>query len=591
MAETDIALEYKHGKASYWIATLLVLMVAAVLAGLLHPVHISRVKVAPEIWQLPIDALWSLWRMFAAYVISLIFALSVGIYAARRPKSARIIIPILDILQSIPIVTFFPAALGIAIRIFGGGRFGFEVAAVVLIFTSMAWNMAFSVYDSVRAIPHDTIECADSFGIRGYQRLFTITIPACIPGLLFNSILSWAAGWFALTACEILPVNNATLPGLGSFIQHAQNSFNPLLMGIVGVAALFTVVIGLEIFIWRPLGVWAERFRYEMTVSTLSRDPRGILGWYRHGFLPHLMMRYIVTPLNIGVNAVISNVRGSAQKIVIPRMEVPGLPARTWFFVIRFMGWGLVAVLFGFGIFHVYKIISGNIPISYAKQIPEVIAFSYMRIVVAYLFSVAWTVPLVLWAARHPKALRAISSVSQILASLPAISLTFLVVDIFIIKLKLGYLGIELACLFLLMNGVQWYVLFNMLGGVSKIPGDLIEATSAMGLSKWQKFRNLMLPAMLPSLLTGSLTAFGGGWNTLIFSESISYAGNYYHVPGVGWMLDVASGQTSSTLHPAQLSSLLLLTIGALIGFIVIVNVLVWKRLQRWAAEKFRLDY
>jgi NitT/TauT family transport system permease protein len=590
MDVTAESIEHKRGKAAYWIGTLLVLMVAAILAGLLHPIHIPRVKVVPEIRHLPFDAFYSLSRMFAAYVISLIFALSVGIYAAQKPSSAKIIMPILDILQSIPIVTFFPAALGVAVNLFGGGRLGFEVAAVFLIFTSMAWNMAFSVYDSVRAIPHDIIEAAESFGIRGSQRLFTITLPACVPGLLFNSILSWAAGWFALTACEILPIKNITLSGLGSFIANAQNSDQPLLMGIIGVVALLTVVVGLEFFIWRPLGVWAERFRYEMTVSTMSRDRRGLLGWYQHGFIPRLLVSHVVAPLNNAANTVIRNARGMAQSIVLPRVEVPGVPTRAWHFLLRFIGWGGAVALLLYGIYYVYKIVSRNFP-PYAQDIPIYIGFSYLRILVAYLLSLAWTIPLVLWAARRPKILRAISSVAQILASLPAISLTFLVVDIFIIKLHLGkFLGVELACLFLLMNGVQWYVLFNMLGGVSKIPGDLLEACGAMGLSRWQKFRNLMLPAIMPSLLTGSLTAFGGGWNTLIFSEYISYSGQNYSRPGMGWLLDVASGLAPSKLSPGQCSALLLLSITSLIVFIVVVNRLVWKRLQHWAFEKFRLD-
>ncbi len=587
----------RRNPAGYWVGVALLLLAAALLAGLMHPIKSHSGRLSAQVWQLPIYAAWSLMRMTAAYIVSLIFSLSVGIYAASRPRAARMIIPILDILQSIPIVTFFPAALAVAVSLLGGGRFGMEVAAIFLVFTGMAWNMAFSVYYSVKAIPHDTLECAESFGIRGTQRLFTITIPSCIPGLLYNSILSWSAGWFALTACEILTVGNknVSLPGLGSFIANAESSKNPFIMGLIGVGALLTVVVGLEIFVWRPLISWAQRFRNEMTVSTASRDS-GLLEWYQRGRLPRFFVRTTIMPLNQLANRVIAMVHGTTRRAIMPRKETPGVLAKIWNASQRFIGWAAIAGIAIGGGYFVFSTIAGHFP-PIVKYLPAALALSFARIALAYLLSLAWTIPLVLWAYRYPRILRGISSVAQVLASLPAISLTFLVVYVFVIRLHLGRTwGVELAGEFLLMNGVQWYILFNMLGGVSRMPGDLLEACDAMGLSRWMKFRTLLLPAILPSLLTGTITAFGGGWNTLVFSESISYAGKYYHVLGIGWLLDVASDSASAGHYSGPLTSqdrmaLLMISIGALILFIVTVNRLLWRPLQAWAADRFRFEY
>lgn len=598
MLNREIALH--RARSVYWIGGLsLVVLFAAILAGLIHPLHQPRLAIPVRLWWLPVDVAESLLRMIGAYLLSLIFALAVGTYVTRHARAERIIIPILDILQSIPIVTFFPAALAVAVDFFGGGRLGFEFAAVVLIFTSMAWNMAFSVYESIVLLPPEVHECAQSFGIRGVQRFVAIILPACIPGLLYNSILSWTAGWFALTACEILTIStqNVTLPGIGSFLANAANSSHPIVYNLIGVSVLLAVVTGIEFFVWRPLGVWAERFRYEMSVSTLSRDPGGIAGWYQRGRLPRLLMRAVIGPLNRGVNSLLRHLKRPAPRATVPRVEKPGKSVRVLDMVQRATGWAVLAGIVGGGVYYLRAIVSHPLP-PLVWDIPAAIGLSFLRITAAYLLGLLWTVPMVIWAFKRPRALRALSSVAQILASMPAIALTFVAVGVFVLHSPFGpHWGVQLAGLVLLMNGVQWYVLFNMLGGVARIPGDLIEACDAMGLSRMMRWRKLILPAILPALFTGTITAFGGGWNTLIFSESILYANHYYHVLGIGWLLDVAStGQnppipSGTTLPPHEAGGLLLCAVGLLIVAIVLVNRLVWKRLKAWALDRFRIEY
>ncbi len=593
-----LPLDFKKLRAGYWLGAALLLLFAAVLAGVLHPMGIHRVHLPPSVGQLPLDAAWSLERRVSAYILSLVFAISVGIYAARNMRARKIILPILDILQSIPIVTFFPAALAVAVRLFGGGRLGFEIGAIILIFTGMAWNMAFSVYESLIMVPRETIECAESFGIRGAQRLFTVTLPVCVPGLLYNSIVSWAAGWFALTACEILSVNNqnVTLPGIGSFLQQAANSqTHPLELNLCGVAVLLVIILLMEAFIWRPLAVWSERFRFEVAVSSITRGNTGILGWYQYGWLPRTFVNRIILPLNKGVNLLIRYTRGSAQKLVLPRIEVPTLVIRLWSNIQRFAGWLLLIAIAGAGGFYAIHIFHNHLLPPLAKKIPEYIGFSFLRILTAYTLSMLWVVPAVLWARTRPRIFRLLSSISQTMASMPPIALTFIVVSIFVEHLKLGYWGVEAAGMVLLMNGVQWYVLFNMLGGIAKIPGDLTEACGAMGLSRRQQWRHLVIPAILPSLFTGTITAFGGGWNTLIFSEFITYAGKIYRLHGIGWLLNVASGAalppSGTPLPVPQAQALLFIGVAGLIVLIVTLNRLLWKPLQAWSADRFRLDY
>ncbi len=589
-----------RSRNDYWLGgLLLVVLFTAILAGLIHPFYHRRIHILVSLFWLPLDVAESLLRMIAAYLLSLIFALVVGTYATRHPRAERIILPILDILQSIPIVTFFPAALAVAVDVLGGGRLGFEFAAVVLIFTSMAWNLAFSVYESIVLLPPEVRECAESFGIRGMQRFVAIILPACIPSLLYNSILSWTAGWFALTACEILTIStqNVTLPGIGSFLANAADSHHPIAYNLIGVAVLLAVVAGIELFVWRPLAVWAQRFRYEMSVSTLSRDPGGIAGWYQRGRLPRLLMQAAIAPLNRGVNALLAHLKRPAPRTTVPRVEKPGASVRMLDMLQRVVGWTLVTGIIGGGVYYLLDIFSH--PFSpLVKEIPVAIAWSFLRITAAYLLSLLWTIPLVIWAFRRPRVLRALSSFSQILASMPTIALTFVAVGVFVLHSPFGpHWGVELAGLVLLMNGMQWYVLFNMLGGVSRIPGDLIEACDAMGLSPLMRWRKLVFPAILPALFTGTITAFGGGWNTLIFSESIFYANHYYHVLGIGWLLDVAStGQnppisSGATLPPHYASGLLLCAVGLLIVTIVLVNRLLWKSLKAWALDRFRIEY
>ncbi len=582
----------------YWVGTILVLLAAAVLARMLHPFNHVKSHVPASVWQLPQDAAWSFFRMVEAYILSLVFAMSVGVYAYTNLRARRLILPILDILQSIPIVSFFPAALAVAVWLFGGGRLGFEIAAVVLIFTGMSWNMTFSVYESLIMMPRETTECAESFGIRGAQRFFTITLPVCVPGLLYNSIVSWAAGWFALTACEILSVNNqkVALPGIGSFLQQAANSkTHPLELNLCGVAVLLGIIMMMEFFVWRPLAVWAEIFRYEVAVSSITRGHTGILGWYQRGWLPRAFVNYVIFPLTNGVAGLVRYTRGSAKKMVLPRMEVPALIIRVWSNIQRFAGWLLIAGLVLGGGYYIVNIFRHHLLPPLAEKIPAYIGFSFLRILIAYVLSMLWVVPAVLWARTRPRAFRRLSSLSQTMAGLPPIALTFIVISIFVEHLHMGYWGVEAAGMVLLMNGVQWYVLFNMLGGIAKIPGDLKEVCNAMGLSRRQQWRYLVIPAILPSLFTGTITAFGGGWNTLIFSEFITYSGHTYNLPGIGWLLNVASGSalppSGKPLPAAQAQALLFAAVGCLIVLIVVLNRLLWKRLQAWAADRFRLDY
>ncbi|NNM86478.1 MAG: ABC transporter permease subunit [Phycisphaerales bacterium] len=595
-----LPLDFRKLRVGYWLGAALLLLVAAVLAGLIHPLGGHRVYVPPSVWQLPLDAAWSLERMVSAYILSLAFSISVGMYIARNEKARKIILPILDILQSIPIVTFFPAALAVAVRLFGGGRLGFEIGAIILIFTSMAWNMAFSVYESVRMIPRDMLEAAESFGIRGLQKFVTLLLPACVPGLLYNSIVSWAAGWFALSACEILQVGNQSvpLPGLGSFLaEAAQSKHHAIELNLLGVAVLLGVILLLDFFLWRPLAHWAERFRNELTVSTMTRGGTGVAGWYQHGAIPRLIVRSVLLPLNKGVNWAVARVHGSAKRLVLPRVAPPAPLLRAYEFLQRMIGWLVLAAIVICGGYYCFAVVHHHLP-ALAWEIPAAIGSSFLRILLAYVLSLCWIIPVLLWARTRPRAMRLLSSLAQTLAGMPPIALTFLVVGLFVHHLQFGpRWGVELAGLVLLMNGVQWYVLFNMIGGISRIPGDLVEACGAMGLSRWMRFRRLLLPAILPSLFTGTLTAFGGGWNTLIFSESIAYQGHYYSVLGIGWLLDVASSGSNPPiasgvpLPAGQAKALLLAGVACLIVVIVILNRLVWKRLQAWAADRFRIEY
>jgi len=527
---------------------------------------------------LPGYVLASCLRVLGAYLLSLLFSLPYGYYAATRSRLGKLLIPVLDILQSIPVLGFFPAAVYFFIALSGGQRWGIEIAAVFLIFTSQAWNMAFGVYEACSTVPNDLQDAALSLGLSRGETYRSLYFPFSIPRLVYNSMLSWAGGWYFLIACEIITVGPVTfnLPGLGYFLSRSAEAGRLDLL-LTGIAALLLVIVTVDTFVWRPLAQWSVRFRYEAVSSGTER----ILGAGRRPLKGGRWVRQGRIWLRRGIRVGWHRSR-TALDDLLEAASRTAVPARSLFrWVWKVFGAAAAAGAAGillWGGCRIALLLVGPWPAE-AVSLPAAMALSFLRMLAAYLISLAWTVPVAVWAGNNPKVMNAVRPLAQIGASLPATALFPLMV--FLIIQHAG--GMNVASVLLILTGMQWYLLFNLLSGVDGIPLELKEAARSLGLSRWQTFWRLTLPAILPALLTGSITGWGGGWNALIVSEYFKYAGKIHTVTGIGALLDRATYE----LGDMRLMVLSLLT---MVSVIVALNHFFWRRLYEFAAERFRLE-
>jgi NitT/TauT family transport system permease protein len=539
--------------------------------------HPPRFSVALS--HLPYYAFCSFYRMSIAYVISLIFSIIYGLAAARGRVWERVLIPAVDIAQSVPVVGFFPAAVFFFVALAHGSRLGVEMAAIFLIFTSQAWNMTLGVFEAIRTIPNDSIEALEAFGVRGWLRLRRLYLPAMVPKLVYNSILSWVAGWYFLIACEIITVGPAhyRLPGLGSYLMEAADRGENMNL-VSGLITLLIIITLMDVIVWQPLTAWAEKFRYEFAASPQSAAISfGMTEVFRAiGPAITRTIRIVTRPVSRAMwklNASLPHLP-SAQEV--PAMGRIGGALRIGAIV------GIVA-LFAYGVVEgivaLFHTLSQPWPPQW-KMIPLATLYSSLRMIVAYAISLAWTLPVALAASDSVRFRRVIAPIAEIVGSLPATAL-FPVIVVFVIKVT-G--GMNLASILLILTGMQWYLMFNLLAGVNQVPEDLKEAARAFGLTRVATWRKLVIPALTPSLITGSITAWGGGWNALILSEYFIYRNHTYQVTGLGQLLDVATYETGNGV-------MILLSLLSMVAVVLILNHFVWRRLYDIAAERYRIDY
>jgi len=508
-------------------------------------------------------------RMLAAYAASLVFAIAYGVAAGRSRRAERILIPVLDVVQSVPVLGFFPAAIYFFIAITRGQRMGVELAAVFLIFTGQAWNMAFGVYEAVTTLPADASEAVEALGLSGWQRFRRLLLPAAVPKLVYNSILSWAAGWYFLVACEIIAIGSRSysLPGLGSLIQLSMERGDvPAMAG--GIAAMVAIVVALDVVVWRPLTVWAEKYRFEFSASSPSQSR--VFDFYRDTGLARIMGRCVAAGWLL-LDAPIGRLRALSWR------EAPSRRRRAWRRAARAIPLAAAGAALAGLLVLVGSMMWPPIPPE-ARQIPKAVLFSFLRLCAAYAVSLAWTVPLALWAGDDDRIGRIVTPVAEVAASVPATA--FFPVIVFVVVRALG--SVNAAAVLLVLTGMQWYLLFNALAGARQVPGEIKEMTRSFGLRFWKRSRRAVLPAMAPSLVTGSVTAWGGGWNALILSEYVTYRGRTYEATGIGQLLQKATASGNTRL--------LVWTLASMVVVVGLINRFVWRRLYAGASVKFRID-
>ncbi|MDA8194772.1 MAG: ABC transporter permease subunit [Thermaerobacter sp.] len=531
-----------------------------------HPYPTESGGISLAWWRLPIYALLSWLRMAAAYAIALLFALSYAYAAAYNPKARRILIPLLDILQSVPILSFLPVVLLAFIALFPGSRIGVNLAAIILIFTGQVWNMVFAVYQSFTTIPRDLRESALSLTLSPWQRFRMLELPYAMVPLVWNSMMSWAGGWFFLMAAEMFSLGSRQfqLQGLGSYLQTAANRGNWLAEG-AGLATLMAVIVLMDQLIWRPLLAWADKFKMELVEGDRPRS--AILILLRRSVLIEWFQAQIWTPLAERGDRLFSR--------TLPTMRGDPVINGAWSLLRILISAGAIIALVTSlqGALHLIMQVGWH-------QIGLVVLATLAtltRVLVALTISVLWTVPVGVFIGLNREWAAKLTPLTQIAASIPATAL-FPGLVALLIHLK-G--GLETASILLMVLGTQWYILFNVIAGASAIPEDLREVTRMIGLRGVKVWTTLILPAIYPSLITGLITAAGGAWNASIVAEYVSFQNHVYTTFGVGSLIAQTSQQSRFPV--------LLLATGTLSLTVVVINRTIWRPLYDKASQRYSL--
>ena len=523
-----------------------------------------QVEISRNLGALPAYAGYSLLRIALAYVLSLLFAVTYGYIAAYRPRAERFMIPLLDVLQSIPVLSFLPSVMLAMAALLPGRQLGVELGAVLLIFTGQVWNMAFSFYASLKSIPREMREAATIYRFNWWQRFLQIELPFATIGLVWNSMMSVAGAWFFLMACE--QFGNFRLPGLGSYLQAAADNGDTRSI-VLGILTMVAVIVLIDQVVWRPVIAWAEKFKMEQ-VESASAPTSWVLDFLKgsRGFA--LFRKRVIRPL-----------REQMIHSFAPQREVRAEPAgdndvTLWLW--RVVGTAVLGAI-GYSVVRVVIILTG-LRGSEFHQIGIGLGATFLRVNLTLVLGALWTIPAGVAIGFNPRLARIAQPLAQIAASVPATAL-FPVVLLVLIRLG-GGLGV--GSIVLLLLGTQWYILFNVIAGAIAIPTDLKEAASVFGIRGWERWRKLILPGIFPFLVTGMITASGGAWNASIVAEYFHFKGRTYSTVGVGAMISAATD--------AKNFDLLLASTIALAAVVVTTNRLLWRRLYRLAGTRFKLE-
>jgi len=536
----------------------------------LGPVHPgAQISQNPRI--LPLYALYSLVRIGVAYALSLVFALAYGYLAASSRRAEIIMVPLLDILQSIPVLSFLPGVMLAMVALFPHSQFGLELGSILLIFTGQVWNIAFSFYSSLKTVPRELHEAAVIYRFSRWQRFAELDLPFSTIGLVWNSMMSVAGGWFFLMACEmfVLGSRDFRLPGLGSFLQTAASDGNTRAI-LWGIAAMVAVIVLMDQLVWRPIIVWADKFKFEQVESSAAAQTT-LLNLIGRASIVIRLYRLLIKPvfnwlaLTFAVGA-----RRAAATFSAPKQD----RARRWLGSVLAVG---ILIGLGVAVFHAARELSGLHREDYTELL-ESAALTFLRVNTALILGALWTVPVGVYIGSNPRFARIAQPLAQMAASIPATAL-FPIILLFLLRLP-G--GLEISAMLLMLLGTQWYILFNVIAGAMAIPTDLKEAAYIFHFSSWDRWRHLILPGIFPYLVTGLVTASGGAWNASIVAEYFHFQGHIVSAPGLG--STISSASDSGRFDVLLASTLIMATI------VVLINRLLWRRLYRLASTRFKLE-
>jgi NitT/TauT family transport system permease protein len=517
---------------------------------------------------LPLYALRTTARMMLALLASLLFTLTYATIAAKSRRAETVLIPLLDVLQSVPILGYLSFTVVFFVSLFPASVLGLEMAAIFAIFTSQAWNMAFSFYQSLKTVPRDLDEASRSFRSSGWQRFWRLEVPFAMPGLVWNMMMSMSGGWFFVVASEAISVGDIqyTLPGIGSYVARAIEDRN---LGAVGwaIGAMTITILLYDQLLFRPMVAWADKFRFDQTEAAAS--PRSwVLDLFRRSKLVRLAARPFGRALRVALY----------MRLPFPVARLKADRAPNLRRVADFAWYALVLVVIGYCI---RSLVGFASPTLRSRDVAEALgdgALTLTRVVVLIIIATVIWVPIGVRVGLRPKLAERVQPIAQFLAAFPA-NLLFPVAVFLIVRFRLTP-GIWLSPLMIL--GTQWYILFNVIAGASAFPNDLREAAASLRIRPWRWWREIMLPGVFPYYITGAITASGGAWNASIVSEAVHWGPTRLDGAGLGAYI---ARMTEAGDYPR-----IALGIAVMSVLVIGMNSLLWRPLYNFAAHRTRLD-
>ncbi len=530
------------------------------------PYHLGQnlqISLSPAV--LPEYGLYTVLRMLAALAVSFVFTLVYAWLAAHNRYAERILIPVLDVLQSVPILGYLSITVTGFMALFPGSLVGVQLAVIFAVFTSQAWNMTFSLYQSLKTLPRDLQEAATLYRLNAWQRFWKLELPFAMPGLLWNTMMSMSGGWFFVVASEAITVANqtVTVPGIGSYIAAAidQKNLGAVLWAIV---AMILIILAYDFLLFRPVIAWADKFKFEMSAG--GEAPRSVvLDFFRRTRVLRELWRIPAALWELTIRL--------GPKVRQPRAR----PERE-------RRWGDAVFYSAVAIFAIWALVRLGQVLPRDFGWPLVFHVLWLGIltgikvfILVALSALVW-VPIGIWVGLRPRWAQAVQPLAQFLAAFPA-NLLFPLVVVVIVH---WHLNVDVFTAPLMILGSMWYILFSVVGAATAIPTDMREAAQNLGLRGWLLWRRLYLPAVFPGFVTGAITASGGAWNASIVAEVVSWGDKTLVATGLGAFISQATAQGKS----AEIA----LGVGVMCLYVIVVNRFVWHRLYALAQRRVRLD-
>jgi NitT/TauT family transport system permease protein len=562
-------------RPSYWDGIALPLVLGAIvliawasrqMAVPYHPGEALPISLDPR--DLPEYGLRTVLRMVAALIASLVFSLAYAAIAAKSKRAEKLLIPILDILQSVPILGFLSITVTGFIALFPGSLLGYECAAIFAIFTSQAWNMTFSLYQSFIAVPHDLREAARMYHLSPWQSFWQLEVPFAMPQLIWNMMMSVSGGWFFVVASEAISVadHQVLLPGIGSYISLAidQRDLSAVLYAIL---AMLVLILLYDQLLFRPLLAWAQRFKLEELGEDEVEPP-----W----FLIMMQRAQVMRLLTGSVDAGASLLSRATRRLPRPTLRRQSAPRHSALLDMLWNGFLLLVALFA--LYKIALFVHAEVTLGEVLHVVFLGFLTLIRVMVLILLaSIVW-VPIGVWIGLRPRVAHRVQPIIQFLAAFPA-NLFFPIVVSAIVVLKLNP-QIWLSPLMIL--GTQWYILFNVIAGTLALPTDYQYVAGNFGVRNWLWWRRLILPAIFPAYVTGAVTASGGSWNASIVAEIAKWGDTTLQATGIGAYI---ADMTAKGDFPRIALGITVLSL-----YVLLINRLLWRRLYNLAEERLRLD-